>query len=322
MAGIHNGVMNDLRGELEFMIEAGQPFYKGSRSFGIVSLSGDAYVRSYKFIGQKSRIFYKFKEDYNMAITKKWDIKQFNPVVDVKDNKWEYVDFTYTDKNLNKDIKTRTIHHQGKMKGLSKNDLGSFLILKDVEWNNGLIKSNLYFKDSNLFAFLFRFSDQNNFYSVEFEPKELRDNVRLVVKVNGSSRTIKQETMTLSLQTWYRLTVITTNDNIKVFVQTDKIRENKPIFEANPEDNSRGTIGFASNGNYETYINGIVVDDYIPHESIKKKAEAELIKKKTEAEAEFRKKKAETEAKITQLTVEIDVLTKRISNASVSDFLA
>merc|ERR1712032_283577 len=200
---------------------------------------------------------------------KKWDIKQFNPVKDVKDNKWEYIDFTYTDKNLNQDIKTRTIHHQGKMKGLSKNDLGSFLILKDVEWNNGLIKSNFYFKDSNLFAFLFRFSDQNNFYSIEFDPKEVRDNVRLVVKSNGSSKTIKQATLVLSLITWYRTTIIITNDNIKVFIQTDNIRENKPIFETNLEDNARGTIGYASNGNYESYIDGIVVDDYIPHESNK-----------------------------------------------------
>ena len=269
MAGIHNGVMNDKGGELEFMIESGQAYYKGTRSFGIISRSRDAYVRSFKFIGAKSRIFYKFKEDYNNAITAKWDIKQFNPVKEAKDNLWEYVDFTYLDKNTNEQKKTKTIHHKGRMRGLSKNDLGTFLILKDVEWNNGLIKSNFYFKDSNIFAFLFRFQDQNNFYSIEFDPKEIRDNVRLVVKTNGSSKTVKQTTLVLSLATWYRTTVITTNDNIKVFIQTDNIRENKPIFEANLEDNARGTIGYASNGNYESYINGIVVDDYIPHESNK-----------------------------------------------------
>merc|ERR1711957_172974 len=195
--------------------------------------------------------------------------KQFNPVKEAKDNLWEYIDFTYLDKNTNENKKTKTIHHKGKMRGLSKNDLGSFLILKDVEWHGGIIKSNFLFKDSNLFAFLFRFADQNNFYSIEFEPKELRDNVRLVVKSNGSSKTIKQTTLTLSLATWFRTTVIITNDNIKVFIQSDNIRENKPIFEANVDDNSRGTIGYASNGNYETYIDGIVVDDYTPHESNK-----------------------------------------------------
>jgi len=269
LAGIHNGVMNDRGGELEFMIEAGQSYYKGTRSFGIISKSRDAYVRSFKFIGPKSAIFYKFKDDYEGSIEKKYDIKQFNPVTDAKDNLWEYVDFTYTDKNLNENKKTKTIHHKGNMKGLSKNDLGTFLILKDVEWNNGIVKSNFFFKDSKLFAFLFRFSDQNNFYSIEFEPSEIRDNVRLVSKVNGSSKTVNQTTMVLSLATWYRTTIIMTNDDIKVFIQSDHIRENKPIFEAKMEDISRGTIGYASNGNYETYINGVVVDDYIPHESNK-----------------------------------------------------
>lgn len=269
IAGIHNGVMNDKGGELEFMIEAGASYYKGTRSFGIISKSRDAYVRSYKFIGAKSRIYYKFKDDYQNAITAKWDIRTFNPVKDAKDNLWEYVDLTYLDKDTNEKKKTRTIHHKGKMAGLSSNDLGTFLILKDVEWNNGLIKSNFYFKDSKIFAYLFRFQDQNNFYFIEFNPSLLRDNVKLIAKVNGSSKTIKQETITLSLQTWYRTSVYMENDKIKVFIQTENIRENKPIFEAELEDISRGTIGYASNGNFETYINGVMVDDYIPHESNK-----------------------------------------------------
>ena len=62
---------------------------------------------SEKFIGPKSAIFYKFKDDYEGSIEKKYDIKQFNPVTDAKDNLWEYVDFTYTDKNLNENKKTK-----------------------------------------------------------------------------------------------------------------------------------------------------------------------------------------------------------------------
>lgn len=269
LAGIHNGVMNDRGGELEFMIESGQSYYKGTRSFGIISKSRGEYVRSYKFIGPKSRIFYKFKDDYKNNILDKYNIKQFNPVKHTKDNLWEYTDLTYYDKNNNKEVKTRSIHHKGKMTGLSKNDLGTFLILKDVEWNNGIVKSNFYFKDSKLFAFLFRFQDQNNFYSIEFEPCEIQHNIRLNAKVNGSGKTIAQETMSFKLATWYRVTIIMQNDNVKVFIQTDAIRENKPLFQVDLEDIARGTIGYASNGNYETYINGVVVDDYIPHESDK-----------------------------------------------------
>lgn len=265
LAGIHSGHMNDRGGELEFMIEAGQNYYKGTQSFGIISKSRDEYVRSFKLIGAKSAIFYKFKEDYNNAITAKYNIKQFNAVKDAKDNIWEYIEFTYKDKTSNEDKKVKTIHHKGKMAGESKNDLGTFLILKDVEFNNGQVKSNFYFRDTKEFAFLFRFQDQNNFYFIEFDPSTVRDNIRINAKVNGTTKTVKTETIVLSIDTWYRVTIIMVNEKIKIFIQCDHIRENKPIFDLKMEEISRGTIGFASNGNYETYINGVEIDDFVPH---------------------------------------------------------
>jgi hypothetical protein len=268
LAGFHSGVMNDRGGELEFIIESGQNFYKGSKSFGIISKSRDAYVRSYKFIGQKSAISYKFKEDYKGSINKKYAIKQSKK--NTKDtNIWEYVDLTYLDKNSNLNEKTKTIHHKGNSAKLNNGEYATFINLKDVEWNNGIIQSNFYFKECTLFAFLFRFQDKRNYYSIEFEPFKLTDNIRLVSKVNGSSKIIISNTTKLSLSTWYRTNIIMTNDKIEVFLQTDNIRENKPIFKANIEEISRGTIGYASSGNDDTYINGIVIDEYTPHISSK-----------------------------------------------------
>lgn len=269
LAGIHSGHMNDRGGELEFTIEAGQNYYKGTKSFGIISKSRDAYVRSFKFIGAKSAVFTRFKDNFENAITSKYDIKQFNPVKDPKDNIWEYIDFTYKDKDSNEDKKVKTIHHKGKMSGESKNDLGSFLIKKDIEFNNGQVKSNFYFRDSKEFAFLFRFEDRNNFYYIEFDPSTVRDNIRLIAKVNGTSKTVKTYTMVLSIDTWYRVTIIMVNEKIKVFIQTQHIRENKPIFDLVMDEIARGTIGYASNGNYETYITGVEIDDYVPHTSNK-----------------------------------------------------
>lgn len=257
--------MNNLGGEIEFIIESGQSHYKGTKSFGIISYPRDNYVRSFKFIGNKSVVYYKYKENFKSSINENWDNRVFYKVKYATDNLWEFKEFKYFDKNLNEYKKINSIHHKGKLKAISKNDLGSFLLLKDVEFNNGIIKSNFYFKDSNLFAILFRFQDKENFYSIEFSLKDLKDNIRLVQKVNGSSSIVKSDTLVLSLDTWYRLSIIMENDLVKVYLQTNHIRENKKIFETDLPDISRGSIGFASNGNYESYINGIEINEYIPH---------------------------------------------------------
>jgi hypothetical protein len=266
LAGIHSGVMSDLGGELEFMIEAGQSFYKGTKSFGIISKARDAYVRSYKFLGSKTAIFYKYKEDYKNIITKKYKIRQ---PADTKNNVWEYTKLTYLDKDTNSDANTQTIHHKGNVKGKGSGEFGTFITLKDAEWNNGIIQSNLYFKECDIFALLFRFQDRRNFYSVEFEPLKLIDNVRLVSRVNGNSKIVSNKTFKLNLLTWYRTSIVMINDKIQVFIQTDNIRENKPVFELSIEDISRGTIGFGANGLDDIYINGIVIDQYSPHLSPK-----------------------------------------------------
>lgn len=267
LAGIHSGHMSDLGGETEFVIEAGQSNYSGSKSFGVISKVREAYVRSFKFLGPKTAIYFKFKDDFLDSIDKKYKI---NAPTNTKDDKWQYANLEYLDKETNLNKKVMAIHHKGNAKGNGSGDFGTFIKLKDVEFNNGIIQANLFFKETDVFAFLFRYLDKRNFYTLEFEPLKLNDNVRLVARVNGNSKIVGNHTQRLNLLTWYRLSIIMENDKITVFIQTDNIRENKPVFETNIGDIARGTIGFASNGNDDTYINGISIDQHHPHALEKK----------------------------------------------------
>lgn len=269
LSGIHYGVLSDKGGEIEFLIEGSQSYFKGTRSFGIISKSRDAYVRSFRFVGVKSAIFYKFHEDFHKNINTKWQISVSDQVTNRESNSWDYQDYKMYDTTLNKYSMQSTIHHSGVIRSLDDNNYGVYVSLKNVEWNNGRVKANFLFKDSKMAAFLFRFQDKDNYYALEIDISNLQNNLRLIAKVDGSVKIIESKFISLNLDTWYRLTLIMNNDQISISIQTDKIRENKPVFEHNLELLSRGTIGFASNGNNDFYISGIEVDDFILHSSKK-----------------------------------------------------
>lgn len=268
-SAIHYGVLSDKGGEIEFLIQGNQNYFKGTRSFGLISKSRDAYVRSFRFIGVKSAIFYKFKEDYKNNISSKWHIFSNENVYNRESNSWEYFDYKYFDTSQAKNTIISTIHHTGVIRSGDDNSYGSYLILKNVEWSNGRVQANILFKDTKQVAFLFRYQDKDNYYSIEFDLLNLRNNVRLMTKVDSTIKIIEAKHIPLNVEIWYRITLIMNNDQISVSIQTDTIRENKSIFEHTLELISRGTIGFASNGNDNFYLSGIEVDDFILHKSNK-----------------------------------------------------
>lgn len=269
LSGIHYGVLSDKGGEIEFLIEGSQSYFKGTRSFGIISKTRDAYVRSFRFVGVKSAISYKFKEDFRNNINKKWQITPSDQVLNKESNSWDYQEYKMFDGSLNKKTNTNTIHHTGIIKSVDDNYYGVYVTLKNVEWNNGRVKANFLFKDWKMAAFLFRYQDKDNYYAVEMDISNRQNNLRLIAKVDGGIKIIESKYASLNLDTWYRITLLMNNDHISINIQTDKIRENKPVFEHNLELLSRGTIGFASNGNNDFYISGIEVDDFVMHTSRK-----------------------------------------------------
>ncbi len=265
LSGIHYGVLSDKGGEIEFLIQGSQSYFKGTRSFGIISKSRDAYVRSFRFVGVKSAIFYKFKEDFKNNINSKWIVSIANQVTDKSSNSWDFKEYKYYDATASKNSMQMAIHHSGIIKSKDENSYGSTILLKNVEWNNGRVKANVLLRDSKMVAFLFRSQDSDNYYAMEMDISNVQNNVRLIAKLDGSVKIIESKAIPLNLDTWYRITLLMNNDLISISIQTDKIRENKPVFEHNMEMLSRGTIGFASNGNNDFYISGIEVDEYMTH---------------------------------------------------------
>lgn len=58
---------------------------------------------------------------------------------------------------------------------------------------------------------------------------------------------------------WYRITVILDFNKLKFYIQNDKIREHKLIFKRQILELNKGSLGFATNGNSNFYLNGISI---------------------------------------------------------------
>jgi len=263
VSAIHYGVLNDIGGEIEFTIDGPQTFFKATKSFGIISKQKDAYIRSFRFIGIKSSIFYKFKENFLGKITEKWDIHVTDEVEDRNQNNWSYEEKRL--KIFDEDKLIKYIVHKGSIKSKIKNNYGSMLFLKNAQWSNGRVKSNFMFRDQKPFALLFKFVDPNNYYALQFNPKQEKGGIVLMSRIVGSVKIIDTKSIRLNVDVWYRVEILMKNDNIIINIQNDIIRENKTYFELKLEQISRGTIAFATNGNNQLFINGIEIDDYIPH---------------------------------------------------------
>jgi hypothetical protein len=259
ISAIHSGVLNDLGGEIEFLIDGPQSFYKGTKSYGIISSSEDSYIRSFKFVGIKSAIFFRFKEDYKGKIYDKWD--NFVSEYAKGKNSWSYEENFIEINGKNK--KMSYIKHKGDIRTYIQNGFGSLISLKNAQWSSGRIKANFLFNNKSSFSLFFKYADRNNYYSLQFDPLSNGKNINLVERVEGSIQVLESKAMTLNVNTWYRIEIIMSNDNVTIYMQNDSIREKKMYFKRILDKIARGTIAFASNGNDDFLINGIEIDDYI-----------------------------------------------------------
>lgn len=267
ISAIHAGVMNDLGGEIEFLIDGPQSFYKGTKSFGVLSKHQDSYIRSFKFVGVKSSIFYQFKDDYRGKIFDKYDNFVPAETLHVSNNFWRYEESYLEIAGARK--KLGHIKHTGDIKSTIVNAYGSFLVLKNAQWSSGRIKSNFLFNNKKTFALCFKYADANNYYSLEFNPESSRRTLNLMEKKDGAIYILESQSMKLTVNTWYRVEIIMSHDNISIYMQNDAVREKKLYFKRVLDKIVRGTIAFATNGNDDLLINGVEIDDYVPHQNNK-----------------------------------------------------
>jgi len=269
MAAIHYGMLSDKGGEINFMIQPGNSYYIKSKGFGIQSQAKGPHIRSIKFLGKRSAIFYKWKDDYAPKFPDKWKTNVHPNAIQPLSNSWGYITDPNYIHNGNK-MKLKAIVHTGNVRNKRILEYGSWISLRNADFANGKIKFNFLLFDFNPIALMFRYSDKNNYYAVEFSANNIQ-NVKLIKKVDGSSQLIQYKTFKILTQKWYRVVVIMDYDNIKVSIQPHKIRQHRTLFSKEIRGLSRGTISFATNGNSKFFINGVNIDEHKPNSKKKYK---------------------------------------------------
>lgn len=293
-AAIHYGILNDKGGEVEFIVKGEQPNFKPSKGFGIISKAKDAFIRSFKFLGPKSAISYKFKEEYKGQVTKLWKVEQDPSAKDTDKDYWDYKS-EVVKKDNQKFERVNSISHSGSVRVNSENGFASTILLKDVEFANGIINFNLKLIDRSPIGVVFRYVDRDNYYFILINLKNKMNNLKLMGKVNGATRIVDRKlVMAFSAETWIRCILILNYDTIKFAIQDEKVRAIKTVFLKELTDLNRGTIGFATNGNTNFYISAITSDEYNPNQ---KEPKGVVNLKKTRTFENFLKKTSERDIK-------------------------
>ena len=262
VSAIHSGAVNDKGGEVEFLIEGPQGYFKGTNSNGVDSQSREGYNRAFRFIGnfKASNAFANYKEDFSGSLIDRWSI---NPNEQAYNSKFDNWSFKLIESNSDGEKKKfKSISHSGTIKSKLADDYGSIIALKDTEFSNGRIRASFIVKDSGLFSMLFRYTDKSNYYAIEFEPKALKNNMRLIYKKDGVYNILASASVELTTYEFLRIQIILNNESISVFSQQGDVREKKHIFAIKSGALMRGTIGFAVNGNNLLFINGVQIDGY------------------------------------------------------------
>jgi len=262
VAAIHYGMISDLGGEVSFVIESGRTNYPRTKGFGILSLEKGSHVRSFRFIGHRSAISSKFTEDFLGKLEDKWDVKTHPNAIHRLSNKWKYViDNHFVIEGKKK--KLLAISHTG-IVSTRENSYGSWISLKNSQFSNGKIKFNAMIKDDNPVGVLFRYTDINNYYALEFSA-DLTNNVKLIEVLNGKNKIVNSKTMKILYNKWYRFTIYLHYNSVEIHLQSHIIRAQRKLFKVNLDGLSRGTIGFATRGNSNFFISGIDIEDYHPN---------------------------------------------------------
>ena len=139
---------------MSFIIEKGQNDYRSSRGFGIISQSKGEHIRSIRFLGDKSSVFFNFIEDYKNPFSSKWNTHN-NPQLKSQDS-WHYFKIKGVNNSDGTSENLTVIQHTGGVYTEREFEYGSWISLADAIFANGLIKFNLKFLNERSVAVLFR----------------------------------------------------------------------------------------------------------------------------------------------------------------------
>ncbi len=185
IAAIHRGIINDIGGEVKFVITVGKDNYKGTNGFGIASKEHGPHVRSFSFLGTKSAINYGYDEDFQGKFADKYQLHKHPNPRNPNSDSW---DFYRDPKYINAKGEQEPligIRHTGFITANNEFNYGSWVTLRNAEWANGTVRFNFLLKHPNPIAFFFRYKDRNNYYAVQFDQRSPINNVKLITRVEG-----------------------------------------------------------------------------------------------------------------------------------------
>jgi hypothetical protein len=245
------------------MISKGENSYIKSKGFGITSKSKGPHIRSFKFLGKRSAITFRWNEDYEPNFSDKWGIEVHPNARNKLSNKWSYIvnsNFVLDGRKQ----KIKAIVHKGKITNKKETQYGSWIHLKNADWANGKVKFNFLLYDVHPIAVMFRYTSKENYYAIEFDGNP-SDNIKLIKVIEGSHSVISIKSSKILIGKWYRIVIYMNYDYIKVRMQSDRIRQHRTIFKTKIKNGlSRGSLAFATRGNNNFFINGISVDEHNP----------------------------------------------------------
>ena len=249
-AAIHFGAITDNGGEVQFIIDKGLKQYIGSKSYDINSKDREAFIKSIKI--------FKLNENFRSEYTEMFTSKSLNKYWEIHDelesedtpSKWNYAPSpTPNSKHL-------VISQTSSIKLLDDEfRYSTFLILKDINHINTLLKVTLYIGDSNPIGIIFRYKDKNNYYHIR-----ISNSITLMKRKDSKETTIAQNDIHIIPHVKYTFQITTFKENIKVFLQIQNLRILNKIFDTNETDMQRGLVGIATNGNNNLYILGFFVN--------------------------------------------------------------
>ena len=256
-SAIHCGASNDRGGEVQFIIDSGQKLYYGLKAFGINSKERESYVKSIRFINANNNLFTIFKEDYkNEFITTNWEILDNLNAIDYP-SKWEYQKTPETIRTSSKFL----LHQSHATKSVKPMSYGTILLLKNSDVVNSKYILSIYLNNLSPVGIIFRYKDDNNYYHLRINNLGTYK-LCLVKKIEGKSTILGQSSILLNPKIWYSFTLLIYHDSFKVFIQIGDLRNNQLIMDLSDNDIQRGSLGIASDGNNDFYVNGISIDDY------------------------------------------------------------
>lgn len=252
-AAILASALSDKGGEVAFVIADGQSNYKGGTFNGIKAASRDNHIRSFKVLGTAKTSCKYFSEKYtDTQILNNWKIVNAKGLSKLTGGQWSF--------SPNPNSYGLNIRQTSSILG-SEYNYGTKLLSKNFECGEGIFLINVFTVHEKQGAILFRYSDDNNFYAIEFnQPGDQK--LRLVKKFQGAGSVLKSKNEPLLAKTWYRFKISFFKDNIEVYIQKGFFRNTELLFKIKDNDVQRGTVGMAANGNNDIFFDGVDVHHF------------------------------------------------------------